>query len=80
MHLGRGGEVDIAAPEIAVVGAGGTAPDGYLTLTPQAIASLDATSVLLGGTRTNTNGTDQIAVTVLGNLNGLKLTRDQLAC
>ena len=24
--------------------------------------------------------TDSIAVTVLGNLNGLKLTRDQLAC
>jgi predicted Zn-dependent peptidase len=24
--------------------------------------------------------TDQIAVTVLGNLNGLKLTRDQLVC
>ena len=24
--------------------------------------------------------TDSIAVTVLGNLNGLRLTRDQLAC
>jgi len=24
--------------------------------------------------------TDSVAVTVLGNLNGLKLTRDQLAC
>ena len=45
------GTLDVAAPEIAVVGPGATAPAGYLALDPSALAAFGAGSVLLGGTR-----------------------------
>ena len=48
------GNLDISAPEIAVIGAGAAAPDpskGYLVLDPQALTDFGAGSVLLGGTR-----------------------------
>ncbi len=59
---GRGSEVDIAAPAIAVIGTGPAAPDSYLTFSPQDIAALNASSVLLGATRTDDNGTEQLDV------------------
>ncbi|MGH8446733.1 MAG: filamentous hemagglutinin family protein, partial [Solimonas sp.] len=50
---GRGAQVDIVAPRIAVTGAstpGGV--DGYLTLDADRLSGLGAESLLLGGTRT----------------------------
>ncbi len=48
------GNLDISATNIAVVGPGGTTPDGYLVLAPQALMDFGAGSVLLGGTRVAT--------------------------
>ena len=57
---GRGSQVDIAAQAIQVVGAGGSARDGYLTLAADGLSTLGAGSLLLGGTRQNGSDGDHV--------------------
>lgn len=59
---GRGGQVDIAAPEILVVSGGAAAVGGGIVLTPEDIRSFNAESVLLGATRTSTADGDSLSV------------------
>lgn len=48
---GRGGQVDIAAQRMAVVGADGEPLGGYLNLNVDELSGLNAASLLLGGSR-----------------------------
>jgi filamentous hemagglutinin family protein len=50
-NSGRSGMVDIAAQAIQVVGAHSTPLDGYLQISADQLTSMDAGSLLLGGTR-----------------------------
>ena len=65
---GTGGapaEVDIASRDIQVVGNGGTALPGYLQIGSDALDSLNAGSLLIGGTRTAT--TNGVTITPIAN-------------
>ena len=61
----RGAEVDIAAQDIEITGASGTARPGYLALSADALDSLGAASLLIGGTRSD--GTGGQTITPLAN-------------
>ncbi|MEK7889081.1 filamentous hemagglutinin family protein [Burkholderia contaminans] len=65
---GSGGapaEVDIASRDIQVVGNGGTALPGYLQIGSDALDSLNAGSLLIGGTRSAT--TNGVTITPIAN-------------
>ncbi len=65
---GKGGapaQIDIASQDIQIVGSGETALDGYLQLSATALDSLNAGSLLIGGTRSQT--ADGINITALAN-------------
>ena len=65
---GTGGapaEVDIASRDIQAVGNGGTALPGYLQIGSDALDSLNAGSLLIGGTRTAT--TNGVTITPIAN-------------
>jgi len=47
----RGGEFDLAVPDILVTVEGGSAPEGYAAVSAESLAQTGAASVLLGGTR-----------------------------
>ena len=51
---GGGAEVDISAPQIAIVAQAGAAAPGVVQLEADKLSQLDA-SVLVGGTRTHTS-------------------------
>jgi filamentous hemagglutinin family protein len=53
---GRGAEVDITGQAIEILGAGGAARDGYLAIDADGLSTLGASSLLIGGTRSD--GTD----------------------
>jgi filamentous hemagglutinin family protein len=59
---GRGGEVDIAGRDMAVLGDGGSAPAGYLAIDARGISDLGADSVMIGGIRTPTANGDRVTV------------------
>ncbi|WP_459711127.1 filamentous haemagglutinin family protein [Paraburkholderia sp. 2C] len=52
---GAPAEVDIASQDIQIVGNGETALSGYLQINADQLDALDAGSLLIGGTRTQTN-------------------------
>jgi filamentous hemagglutinin family protein len=56
------GTLDVSATRIAVVGAGGAAPAGYLRLDPADLTAFGAGSILLGGRRTAGQGVTNVAV------------------
>jgi filamentous hemagglutinin family protein len=61
---GRGAQLDLAAPRLAVLGTGATAPGPeYLRLDAQQLSALNVDSLLLGATRQRAG--DQDALTVL---------------
>ncbi|MEW6436323.1 MAG: filamentous hemagglutinin family protein [Pseudomonadota bacterium] len=51
---GRGAQVDIASQDIEIVGSGEAALPGYLQISADALDTLGAESLLIGGTRTDT--------------------------
>ncbi|GGF46910.1 hypothetical protein GCM10011611_61660 [Aliidongia dinghuensis] len=59
---GRGAQVDIASRDIQIVGSGEAVRDGYLRLDAAALDALGAESLLVGGTRTQSDNGDTIAV------------------
>ncbi|WP_184415182.1 two-partner secretion domain-containing protein [Rhodocyclus tenuis] len=80
----RGGEFDLAVPDIVVVKNGQsasenhTAADGYTVVSTESLAATGAASILLGGTRSDSNGTTSIAtssdkVRVESDMNGNEL-------
>ncbi|MBO9579645.1 MAG: filamentous hemagglutinin family protein [Sphingobium sp.] len=70
---GQGGQFDILGQKILIAGEEGEASDGTLLITGNTLAALNATSLLIGGQRTeNADGTTTIAasatnVTVAGD-------------
>jgi filamentous hemagglutinin family protein len=63
---GRGAEVDISGANLDVVSSGGTGSGGAgaIVLTADSLSALDASSLFIGGTRTdNTDGTTSLNVT-----------------
>lgn len=80
----KGGEFDLAVPDIVVVKNGQsasenhTAADGYTVVSTESLAATGAASILLGGTRSDSNGTTSIAtssdkVRVESDMNGNEL-------
>ncbi|WP_260858423.1 filamentous haemagglutinin family protein [Paraburkholderia sp. BCC1885] len=53
---GAPAEVDIASQDIQIIGTGETALPGYLQISADQLDALDAGSLLIGGTRTQTTG------------------------
>ncbi|MBL6749562.1 MAG: filamentous hemagglutinin family protein [Nevskia sp.] len=64
---GVGAQVDIASQDLQITGIGATPLAGYVQVSAAALDSLDASSLLLGGTRLRTAGGDQIT-TLADNL------------
>lgn len=61
---GQGGQFDLLGQSIRIVGADGEAATGTLLITDQTLTALNATSLLIGGRRTeNIDGTTSIAAT-----------------
>jgi filamentous hemagglutinin family protein len=58
---GRGAQVDIASQDIQIVGSGEAALPGYLQISADALDTLGAESLLIGGTRTDTATGETIA-------------------
>lgn len=80
----RGAQVDITAPKIAVVAAGGAAPGGtgFLEIDVQSLNNLNASSLLIGGTRTKTAEGLEVRVgaqeVVIANTDAAPLTGQEL--
>lgn len=55
---GRGSQIDITAPRLAVIAPGAPVRPGYVNLTSQQLNGLGAASLLLGGTRTRSANGD----------------------
>ena len=60
--FGRGGQVDIAAPKIAVASSPTGIGADYLVMTPESIGNLKASSVLLGGIRSGELAGDRVTI------------------
>jgi filamentous hemagglutinin family protein len=59
---GRGSEVDIAGDAIQIVGAGEQARDGYLQIDATGLSTLGASSLLIGGKRSDSAEGEQVDV------------------
>jgi filamentous hemagglutinin family protein len=60
---GRGGQADIVATNLDILGPGDTAPAGYIGLDAGQLDSLDAQSLLIGGTRSLNTSTNTLTIT-----------------
>jgi filamentous hemagglutinin family protein len=69
---GAPAEVDIASQDIQVVGSGETALSGYLAISSDQLDALGAGSLLLGGTRTQTDS----GITINAIANSLVISND----
>ena len=76
------GDLDIAAPKIAVLGGGATAPDSsYVTIDVQALEGFGAGSILLGGVRTASSSGTVVTVSatqVVVDTNGATWTAPEI--
>lgn len=60
---GRGGQADIVAPNLDILGAGGTAASGYVGLDASQLNAINAQSLLIGGTRSLNPTSNTLTIT-----------------
>jgi filamentous hemagglutinin family protein len=76
---GRGAEVDITAPRLAVVPDGQAVPAGFVAVPVEKLNGLGASSLLLGGLRSRTDGGDLRIVAGVGAANSELLLANDAA-
>ncbi|QIM50725.1 filamentous haemagglutinin family protein [Hydrogenophaga crocea] len=73
---GRGLALDLAAPDLAIVGGGATAPAGATVIDTAQIAAMGADSILIGGVRSTASANGQAVTTVRTQANRVTLAND----